>query len=362
MISLILALTLMFSMSSCNFSISSGTDDSAQSTSSKPGTTPSTDPDSIQPVVGRDVAFYRDTVFYYDQYKHNIKFQNIAYVLETGLPLYQDPLSTSAEDPFSKISSTKIIVDPVATENNKGQPVLYLYTERNGTGSDTKKQLISFDTATNRIRVLKDGLDNVKDLVLYGDTLFFSVFEADGEDLKYKLHAIKTDGSGLRTFDNPDNLILGIATVWNHQLYFVGSGNLYTAPRSLDSYSLFMPEASAPIVFCDGYLYYSPRVSNDLWRAPLDDLSAKELVHENGRGMAQNGLIISRGRSDENKFNDISVYDPKTNEKVLVYQKDADVTVMYQSFSKTYIVFDVSGDHALIYYDIDSQEEITIPY
>ena len=78
--------------------------------------------------------------------------------------------------------------------------------------------------------------------------------------------------------------------------------------------------------------------------------------------MAQNGLIISRGRSDENKFNDISVYDPKTNEKVLVYQKDADVTVMYQSFSKTYIVFDVSGDHALIYYDIDSQEEITIPY
>ncbi|MBR6744839.1 MAG: hypothetical protein IKM00_06460, partial [Clostridia bacterium] len=158
------------------------------------------------------------------------------------------------------------------------------------------------------------------------------------------------------------NLILGIATVWNHQLYFVGSGNLYTAPLSLDSYSLFMPEASAPIVFCDGYLYYSPRVSNDLWRAPLDDLSAKELVHENGRGMAQNGLIISRGRSDENKFNDISVYDPKTNEKVLVYQKDADVTVMYQSFSKTYIVFDVSGDHALIYYDIDAQEEITIPY
>ena len=352
-ISLILALCLVFCFVSC--------DTNGQTE----GKTENADTET-EMIIGRTAVIYNDTVFYHDEYERTIKKQNLNNVQSKGLPLYYDPLASAGENPFSRIGFyTLMIIDPVATEKNGGQPILYIYLEKyrsDGTGDD--RSIVSFDTATNRMRVLKENVGSLEsNFVLYGDYLVFAEKEKGGT--KQRIHCITTDGKDVAVFENPENWGLSIKNIWNDKIYFCGTRDLYEAPLSLDSCSLVLKDVGTPVFFYDDYLYYRPIDTMALWRVSEDDYSAKELVQEKGAGMFQDGLVISRGKLREGTLNDISIYDPKTNTLELVYRgkdEDKENALMYMSFSKEYIVFMDDLKRCLVYYDIVAKKETIIPY
>ena len=304
-------------------------------------------------IFGKDVAVYQDTVFYRDKTTREIKYQNTENLQSTGWNLYRDLLETE-ENPFKNVSAgTLIIVDSIATKKNNGAPVLYI-----ALNSTAGKKLVSFNTANNQMRVLKDLSDTVAYFLMYGEYLIFATNE---EELGTKLHSMKTDGTDYRTLDNPDKLSLRPVNIENGELYFTsGVGNLYKAPLSLDSYSLVLGDCASPVFFCDDYIYYSEFSTSHLCRAKRNDPSAKEtVIHEAASGIAQDSLYLYVSRESDDT-DTVYLYDARTNETVPVYQKKGRAN--YRCFSDSYICFSDDSEKLLLYYDITAKKEIKIPY
>ena len=337
-ISLILAVLLTFGFSSCNWNQSNHEDESL---------TPTV-------IFGKDIAVYQNTVFYRDKFTREIKYQNMENLQSTGWNLYRDPWETE-ENPFKHVSAgTLIIVDPIATKKNDGSPVLYITLN-----SQTGKTLISFNTANNQMHVLKKDIsDTVTYFLMFGEYLIFTTNEGD---LGTKIHSIKTDGRDYHTLDNPDKLSLRPVNVLNNELYFTSSnGNLYKAPLSLDSYSLVLGDCTAPVFFCDNYIYYNELSTSHLCRASLGDLSVKEtVIDETTAGIAQDSLYLYVSRESDDT-DTIYLYNAKTNENTVVYQKRGKEN--YRCFTDSYICFTDDNEKIILYYDIAAKEAIKIPY
>ena len=334
-----LSLLLMFSLISCNW----GHPDNPNH---------SNDPLTPTVIFGRDVAVYKNMVFYRDDSTRELKYQDMENIQSTGFNLYQDLLETD-ENPFNHVTArTSIIVDPIATEKNDGAPILYIALNR------LDHTVVSYNTATQQMRILKNDLTGrLMSLLLYGEHLIFSTYEGD---LGTRIHAIKTDGTDYRTLDNPDKLTLDIENVWNDEIYFTnGTGILYKAPLSLDSFSFVLDDCFGSVCFGGDYLYYNEMSTSYLRRAPLNDLSAKETVIDQPvAGIAQESLYIYTIRNDEERS--AYLYHTKTNENQMVYQNMS--TKDYRCFSETYICFKERHKNLICYYDIATKEEIEIPY
>ena len=302
-------------------------------------------------IFGRDVAVYNNMVFYRDDYTRELKYQDMENIQSTGFNLYQDLLETD-ENPFKHTTApTAILVDPIATKKNNGAPVLYIALNR------LDHMVVSYNTATQQMRILKKDLTGrLMNLLLYGEHLVFSTHEGD---LGTRIHTIKTDGTDYCTLENPDKLTLDIESIWNGEIYFTnGTGNLYKAPLSLDSFSLVLDDCFGSVFFSDNDLYYNEMSTSHLCRVPLNDLSAKETVIDQPvGGIAQGSLYIYKLNDDDRS---VYLYYAKTNENQMVYQNGS--TKAYRCFSETYICFKERNKKLICYYDIAAKEEIEIPY
>ena len=336
--SLILVFVLMLCLISC-----------------KPDGSEKTDDPTVE--IARNMAVYHNTVFYYDSRTQTIKYQNIDHIYSTGVPLYQDALASGDENPFVEMIQPKIIVDPIATEKNGGHPVLYIYYRK-----QLKTFLVSFNTANNQVRILKEDISPVMTLFLYGEHLIFSTAEGDAGEV---IHTVKTDGTDFCTLENPDKLLMRPRNVLNDRIYFTSTGNLYTAPLSLDSSSLVLSDCDTPVFFGGEDIYYVESSTSHLCKVSPDDPSSKEtVIQENTGGMAWGSLYLYLIGKPEDQ-NTFYLYNAQTNENKIIYQNpDPNFRRGHVCFSDTYICFQGSTDEGkrIFYYDLVKQEEIEIPY
>lgn len=333
---LILAVLLTFSPVSCNWNDPGDSDEALIPTV----------------IFGKDVAVYGNTVFYRDTNAFELKYQNMENIQSTGFRLYQDLLETE-KNPFQFVTGgTSIIVDPIATEKNGGAPILYIALNK------SDRMVVSFNTATQQMRILKNDLSGrFMNLFLYGEHL---VFLTDEGDLGRRIHSIKTDGTDYHTLENPDKLMLDIHNIWNGEVYFTdGTGNLYKAPLSMDSFSFVLDDCGGAVCFGGDYLYYNEMSTFYYRRVNLSDPSVKETVIERpvvgivGESLY---LYLTLGDDDESVY----LYHAKTNENQMVYEDIG--KKQYRCFSEDYICFRDVSEKTVYYYDMATKKEIKIPY
>ena len=355
LISLLLTFSLALSLISCNIKHSDDPNESTSSTETGVNT-------SSAPMVtfSHEVAVYQDTVFYCDRNEGGkIKYQSLNNIQSTGTPLYP----SNNRNIFSGVESgTQFIIDPIATEKNGGHPLLYIYLKKSYGRSG---ELVSFNTKNNEARILKEDTPDVRQFLLYGEYLIFSTNEGTSGRT---VHSVKTDGTDFHTLENPYRYMMFPQNVLNGEIYFTKGSDLYKAPLSLDSSSLVAKKVTDTVFFCDGYMYYtnigtypdSLETDHYLFRVDLNDSSGKQtVIGQPTFGIVRDSLFLYYVGVEGNT---VYLYDAETNESETVYPNKGRKKL--GCFSDSYICFleTSGGESFLLYYDINTKEEIRIPY
>ena len=355
LISLLLTFSLALSLISCNIKHSDDPNESTSSTETGVNT-------SSAPMVtfSYEVAVYHDTIFYCDRNEGGkIKYQNLKNIQSTGVPLYP----SNKRNLFSGVESgTQFIIDPIATEKNGGHPILYIYLKK---GYGRSGELVAFNTKNNEVRILKENTPDVRQFLLYGEYLIFSTNEGTSGRT---VHSVKTDGTDFHTLENPYRYMMFPQNVLNGEIYFTKGSDLYKAPLSLDSSSLVAKKVADAVFFCDGYMYYtnigtySDSLETDryLFRVDLNDSSGKQtVIGQPTFGIVRDSRFLYYVGVEGNT---VYLYDAETNESETVYPNKGRKKL--GCFSDSYICFlkTSGGESFLLYYDINTKEEIRIPY
>ena len=309
--------------------------------------------------VGCRNVVYNDIVYYLDSSALEIKYQNINNIQDTGLSLYGDALLTSEENPFWGVFDFRVLIDQNATQKNDGFPILYMYLRKIGSNN----QIVSFDTKTNRVQILKDNLTNMDKFYLYGDYIVFSNTDVDSG---YIIHTMKIDGKDYRTLENPEKLGFRVRNIHNDLIYFTDDmHNLYSAPLTLDSYTRITDNCSLGVFFGENEIYYIEWSTGNLCKNSLSGDSEKEIVLEQKVSGITDDSRLLYVIMEPNDTQTIYLYDPNTDFNGCVYQNlDSSRSVSYRAFSDKYILFYVNAPEKdyLLYYDIALQKETVIPF
>ena len=104
--------------------------------------------------------------------ENTIKIQNLSNLQQDGIQLYSDPIGN--DDPFrgkyTLGGHTKMLVAENATKANGGMPVLLIGLKRetikNGENVTQKYEIMSYNTATNKVTVIAEDIDELQNFYL----------------------------------------------------------------------------------------------------------------------------------------------------------------------------------------------------
>ena len=315
---------------------------------------------------GYNATIYQNTVYYVDRSTLEIRYQTIGNVQEKGIPLIGDVLAGEADNPLALVYTALLLVDEAATQTNDGYPVLIAALRNLG---DDFYKIIAFDTQSNHVTILKDGIGPVQSLHLYGEYLLYSTNDGD---LGCNVHSLKKDGSESYTLPNPDCNIYTIKNCYRDEVYIEGEPALYKATLTMENLTHLFDNYNTPVFFFEDYLYYREFDSGKISRRPLSDLSQNEMVISDcteGIARGSSYLYLEKAEGETTvDVNAIYLYEANSDENRLVFQNtDLEKEYYYKDFTDTYILFDIYlADGSLapefMVYRIDTQERIYIPY
>ncbi len=352
-------------------------------------------------IIGSPYAcIYNNLLYYLDTSTSSIKYQRFDNIQDTGLPLFNDPLANPSENPFKNImlGTAFMLIDTKNTENNNGFPILiiaYREISINGNGVVNNYKIVSFNTKNNKITVIKDKiLESIQSLYLYNDYIFYTTNEGD---LGYNIFRIDKDGKNIACLNNPKHELYRIQTIYGGRIYYVnGTGELFSSSLTFtDITYLFDIVLKAEVFIFNDYIYYCDDIAKkelnnipfwyvDLYRVPLTDITAKEIIlNDISVGMNcgdkyyfyySNPRIIDSGNPDEGTDILYSL-DLNSGDISTVYEKTGQQAQQYYiALSDRYIALTTyeppvavngkvsSSVQSLSYIDLTTGEETYIPY
>jgi len=239
-----------------------------------------------------------------NDYTLTVKYHNLDNMQKYGLPLYSDFLGTE-DDPFKDATGQQFALDKKATAENNNIPVI-LIVQRYGKDPETEDflyEILSFNTATNKITVIADEIPDISGTVyLKDDYIYFHRFigkkpsedgyDENAENGLFLFKMSKLDGKTQR-FDVDRDHSIFLYSEYNGQIYFRKADCLYRSDSNFDNIELLLKFPSQLRVW-KGYAYYAIWDTKDIngneytycnyYRRPLEDIfndSKEELVLEN---------------------------------------------------------------------------------
>ena len=337
------------------------------------------------------VYIYR--VYLEDKKDFEMRFQILSNLQEKGLPLYADTLASQEENPFSarNISLESILIDPSATEANGGTPVVLACGRYRRPVDDPKimfeiyNRIFSYDVVANKMTVIQEGIaDSIREIFLYGDTVFYSTNAGENG---YLIHRVGTDSTGFVTMENPDARLYDIETIYQDRLYYRDSSGLYSCALDFTDHKCHKEGGISSLVgiFChEDYIYYTdyekyyptsepyPQVAESLCRIRIDGEGEEEILFEGiSAGMACNGKLyyvsVENVRSSSMDMYDILYeYDVETGERREIFNKQREPIFMYLVFpTEDYLLCNktdnTTGKTVLVCIDLETLEIKEIP-
>lgn len=232
-----------------------------------------------------DAVIYGDTLYYnrtsltenynwsgYGEWEPvGLLYQDLGNVHSRGVPLYGDGLTGWSENPFRTLSEFNMLVDPIATEENGGAPVLILSQDMGYADEDPDHpnrtnnltRIISYNTKTRRFGIICDGvIGRFLSFSLCGNTIVYETL-----DFEEGVSLYKVDRRGGRPvlLGKTEGRELDVVTIYDGKLYYTlpGSGavKLYTCDLSTASHEHIADiPCGYPSYFLEvlgGEIYYS---------------------------------------------------------------------------------------------------------
>ena len=301
-------------------------------------------PDYINAVYTNQGVIYGDYHIYWDTTLQRYSFQLLSSPMPKGAPIYFDALSPK-ENPLYDVKGI-FLVDPVASAQNNGVPVILIVNEistRLGIGSSISHwQVLSFNMKTQKVKVIIDNIpDKVNSMMMYRDRLYLT---ADSGDRGSTIYSLNTDGTDVQTMENPEKEKRWIVYAAGGRLYYlVGSTFLFSCNADFSDVQFHQQiNQNVRLMVHDGYLYFPEKqeaqtygeirhISYHYYRAPFSDLTKKELVLENiyGAGAPQGTVLPFRkvediGKNEKGRvcFRGLYLFDVKTGEVKTVFQSE----------------------------------------
>ena len=277
-----------------------------------------------------------------------LRFQLYSNPTPTAYPGFFDALAQGEDNPFYHFSSpSSFLVDPISSAENGGIPTLIFSTKRKvNLGEPILYQICSFNIATQKPTVLKDGIaDKIQYLWMYKDRIYFATY---GADQGTGLFSMKNDGSDFCEGVNAEKeMILPLHCANDRIYYTVYDGNLYSADLNWADHRVEAPvESDIRILVHGDYLYYSESQGRkefggvehtcyNYYRISLKDPQKKELILEDvyGAGGPQGTLIPFR------RVEDLRLLDQKKKCLMGLYLFDAATGEVKTVFRETEEVF-----------------------
>lgn len=343
-------------------------------------------------------GFAHDSVYIYriyleEQRDFEVRFQILDNLQEKGLPLYADTLANQEENPFStqNIFLERILIDPAATAANGGTPVVLAHGQYRSPIDDPMirfeyyNRIFSYDVVANKMTVIQEGIaDSIRDMYLYGDTLFYTTNAGENG---YMIHRIGTDGTGFATMENPEARLYQIQTIHRDRLYYTDGSGLYSCALDFTDHTCHKEGAISSFagVFCYGdYIYYSdhteyyptseqhPLAAESLCRIRIDGEGEEEILFGGFRaGMSCNGKVYyvsaENVRSSSMDVYDILYeYDVETGERREIYNWQKEPIFMSLVFpTDSYLLCNktdhTTGETVLVCIDLETLEIKEIP-
>ena len=230
--------------------------------------------------------------------KKTLKYAFFPNLEDEGIPVYSDAFG-EGEDPFESAERCMILVDRDATEKNNGLPVLIIAYQIPKTIDGVKNydyRLVSFDMGSNTLTVIEENIGAaVWEIALYGDTVYYTKFEGDIEnvgesqsaDASFGVYAISKKGGTTEKLQFPDKSFFSFKCAYKGKIYLESTTlekAFCCAPDLSDPQPLpAFTSTSQPWKYSGGWLYYKTNTHNtevdgveseyfDLYRKPLDDM------------------------------------------------------------------------------------------
>ena len=313
---------------------------------------------------GSAFAMWENTLYYVGEYEGDSTIMQLDLSDREGSGTTLCGAATE-DHPFRRIDPdyTFLLIDEQATAKNSGHPVLIVATAHS---DGVYGEIVSFDTLTEEVTVLKENVPWVSTFTLYRDTLYY-------ETMMYGLHKLNRDGTGYKTMANPDNMWIQLDFVHGEKVYYhIGVGNMYACDLDLTGGKLLSDEHILEGASGD-YIYGYSTVSDGFMRFDPNDLSQSEVVLE-GFTMGQfYGTKFYYKDYFAEGMNSLREYDLETGEDRLLYD-DGDALgdggmKSAAAFSERYvlsyvIVWDEDDTNNEIYvtcYDLSTGEEWRLP-
>ena len=334
-------------------------------------------------IKGSIACEWESTVFYWSRSRNSagILYQDVNSPASSGILLYGDVLVGEDGNPFARSDGVSwMLVDERATVENGGVPVLLLaigYTSIVGEGADTHRvgsyEIGEFDMLTNKWTVITSGADDVMQLALYRDTVFYITF--GGGDEGYTLECCDRSGGGHKKLSTTAPTTLRLGYVYDDTVYYVDERtfSVYTCSLDLSEPKLMFDDQYHPIIdtISDGYIYYSAWTDefggvSEYFRRNLSAPDNAEFISDNATVELHYGHLYGFGDDDGRM---ICEYDPETGalQRVLsdISGRD-DIDKSIIAIAETYIICDVSYDSDrdmkhLTCIDLSSGKEWKVP-
>ncbi len=337
---------------------------------------------------------YEDT-FYYTTNRGIIRFIDLSDPNAGSFPLNSDVLSGGETNDAGFTGGGFFAVSPKLTRENDGNHVLiFAQGYRDGKMAEKSFRLMAYNTKTNSVSKIADGIDRMmQSLLLYDDTIVYTV---NNEKNGWDIYRVGVDGDDHIKKDNPKKANYIVVTVYGDRIYYVNekSGMLYSSSLMLDDErEHFRVNAVQILPFvADGYIYYASTKINytlledrkyagfDIYRRSLEELSEEELFLENvSGGWFRGGKLffsyneprrVTETRADNfTVLNEFSFDTGKTNE---IYDLSGTTkTRSWIAMTEKYVIFNEidysTGDtvesrtKAMIVHNLATGEETVLP-
>ena len=310
-------------------------------------------------------------IFYYTNSVDLVRFQDMNYPQNEGLPIYADPLASENETPFGQVySQPMLLIDEEETINNNGMPVIiasYRYDDEN-----KLSRIVSFNTATNKMTIIIDDISTVLQLFMYKGTIYFLTDE--GENRGEVINKVERDGSGFSTMNNTDAAMITVGCIYDDKIYYTNAlelfnlGGLYTCNLDFTGEELLFDGVMSVATIRDGYIYYYAPGENSteqaLWRRELLKTGDPELLIGDALGVGCYDDTIYYSPTMDYP-NILYEYHIDTGEIEMVYdvKEYGNIMLMYYTSSDEYIIFlaqTADREQYMICRNLNTKEETVI--